>query len=965
MGHQTAAAGHGAATAEQGAAGPPRSPWRVAVTVLAVSLLLRSPDAGAQDPPFSIRQEPAVAVAGGEVTLRLLPVPEGFVICTWYRGSGTDADFEVLSIFADPSLGTLPGPAFSGRESVDRDCALRVTSLTPDDTGNYTAAVRHPQLDTASATLRVYLPLPQPAVTPAEVTAVENETATLTCHSPPGTDLVTWLRDGTPVAAAGSLSLSPDNRTVRLQPVRRGDGGSYVCEVANAAGANRSEATNVTVLYGPDSVAITPRGPLHLRRGTRLELLCSAAAFPPPRFSWSHQNVTLATGPLLALTLGDPGHYWCQATNLALGTGAQASVLLLEEQGLPSGAIAGIVVGALLALGLLLATGYGLWSCVARSSSSTPLSGPKPSAPPGGGGQIPEPDLQWPRAARSPPPPPGGRRLRRGQKGGAGGSPPGCTRGKIKEPAPLMEELPVDLRTRRGVPPEASLPLRKRRSAMRGALGTPPEQSPPLEHAPSPRKAPRLAPPPPPPVPPSPAFCGPPGSGLGFAPPPAAFFSGLTAELPLPLLGGPRSGVGDPSLGGPRPPAPSPLVVLGPPETQLAADIAAATEQDEDGDTALHIAVAQGALGVTRRLIGLFLRGGRDLDVYNQLQQTPLHLAVITGQPALVRLLVAHGASPRARDRLGRSGAHLACESRSPRCLRELLRPGPRGGPDLQAPNYEGLTPLHVAVGSGSRDCVLLLLEHGADIDAVDIKSGRSPLLHAVESNSLEMVELLLQRGASVNAQSYAGCSALHAAAGRGLPGILRLLLRSGADCGLRNGQHETALGLASSREVIDILRGRSSRPPQALPAPSPAPSGQAPGHRPQTPSAANQRAEPEEPANGAQGPQVTQEAGARGQPVGRAGGPALAQPLVDAPLDPACCYPMALPCQEAAANPVAARLAPQPMGPRDPPTANQGSPQGAQMDQSRTLVGEGNSCPELPPRCRLREGRGQVGGAR
>ncbi|XP_058716014.1 B-cell lymphoma 3 protein [Poecile atricapillus] len=272
--------------------------------------------------------------------------------------------------------------------------------------------------------------------------------------------------------------------------------------------------------------------------------------------------------------------------------------------------------------------------------------------------------------------------------------------------------------------------------------------------------------------------------------------AGLRAEPPLAILGGGAAlGV-------------TPPQILGVPEPPLAAAIAAATRQDEDGDTPLHIAVAQGSVPVARRLVSLFLRGGRDLDVYNNLRQ---------------------GASPMAPDRLGRTCAHLACGSHlsgggasagpRPRVLRELLR-GPGPAPDLQARDYEGLTPLHVAVGSGSRESALVLLEHGADIDAVDIKSGRSPLLHAVENNSLEMAELLLQHGASVNAQSYAGCTALHAAAGRGLLRLLRLLLRCGADCGLRNLHNDTAAGVAASAQVIDILRGKASRPPQDPPKP-------------------------------------------------------------------------------------------------------------------------------------------------
>ncbi|XP_064258025.1 B-cell lymphoma 3 protein homolog [Passer domesticus] len=169
-----------------------------------------------------------------------------------------------------------------------------------------------------------------------------------------------------------------------------------------------------------------------------------------------------------------------------------------------------------------------------------------------------------------------------------------------------------------------------------------------------------------------------------------------------------------------------------------------------------------------------------------------------------------------------------------------------------------GLTPLHVAVASGSRESVLLLLEHGADVDAGDIKSGRSPLLHAVENDSLEMAELLLQRGASVNAQSYAGCTALHAAAGRGLLRLLRLLLRCGADCGLRNLHNDTAAAVAASAQVIDILRGKASRPPQDPPGP---PQGSASEATPTSAPAANEAegAGPLPSLRGAQGSSAQQ----------------------------------------------------------------------------------------------------------
>nr|XP_060640140.1 B-cell lymphoma 3 protein [Anolis sagrei ordinatus] len=391
----------------------------------------------------------------------------------------------------------------------------------------------------------------------------------------------------------------------------------------------------------------------------------------------------------------------------------------------------------------------------------------------------------------------------------------------------MAGELPVDLRTWRKSgggggggggegpqkeeeeeekgPPKAQtcLPLRKRRYAQGGpqgeeARGPPAGQVPKREEeAPGGRWAAHGA-----------HGLGGPFLPLPYPRLPHAYFSGLSGSFLGPEL--------TPILHSVTPPhpflgVPTPYSLLCSVEAQLALDIATATKQDEDGDTPLHIAVVQGNLSVVQRLVALFHQGHRDLDTFNNLRQTPLHLAVITGQPALAKVLLTHGASPMVLDRHGQTALHLACEHGSLRCLRELLE-GSLAPLDLEARNFEGLTPLHVAVGTSDHNMVLALLEHGADVDAVDIKSGRSPLLHAVENNNLEMVELLLKHGANVNAQSYGGNTALHAASGRGLLDTLRLLVRNGADGSLKNYHNDTPLMVAKNKRVIDILRGKASR---------------------------------------------------------------------------------------------------------------------------------------------------------
>uniref|UniRef100_UPI00398EEE38 B-cell lymphoma 3 protein-like n=1 Tax=Pristiophorus japonicus TaxID=55135 RepID=UPI00398EEE38 len=268
----------------------------------------------------------------------------------------------------------------------------------------------------------------------------------------------------------------------------------------------------------------------------------------------------------------------------------------------------------------------------------------------------------------------------------------------------------------------------------------------------------------------------------------------------------------------------TPCPVLCAREDILASDIAMATRQDEDGDTPLHIAVVQEDATMVQKLIQLLLLGKKDLDIYNNLRQTPLHLAVITKQSSVAGQLVANGACRGLLDRNGQTAIHLACEHSSLECLVSLLGSS-QETIDLEIRNYEGYTPLHVAVNSRHKEIVSHLLDRGADVDAVDIKSGRTPLVHAVENNCMEMVVLLLQHGANVNLQTYSGNTALHSSSGRGLMEIVKVLLKNGADSSIKNCHNDTSLMVAKNKKVIDVLRGKASRT-GPLPLPSPRTTG-------------------------------------------------------------------------------------------------------------------------------------------
>jgi len=81
--------------------------------------------------------------------------------------------------------------------------------------------------------------------------------------------------------------------------------------------------------------------------------------------------------------------------------------------------------------------------------------------------------------------------------------------------------------------------------------------------------------------------------------------------------------------------------------------------------------------------------------------------------------------------------------------VRELLkRGGLKANPNTRDKN--GNTPLHLAAEHGFLDVARLLLEHGADVNAIG-KSGWTPLHVAAVNGRMAIVRLLLEHGADVD----------------------------------------------------------------------------------------------------------------------------------------------------------------------------------------------------------------------
>jgi ankyrin repeat protein len=112
----------------------------------------------------------------------------------------------------------------------------------------------------------------------------------------------------------------------------------------------------------------------------------------------------------------------------------------------------------------------------------------------------------------------------------------------------------------------------------------------------------------------------------------------------------------------------------------------------------------------------------------------------------------------------------------------------------------DGFTALHLAVFGGQEETARLLLERGADPNALSTNEAVRvpPLGTAAFVRSVPLARLLLDSGADVNGRGEGGFTALHSAAQNGDEELARLLLERGADRGLvtEDGKRAADYGL-------------------------------------------------------------------------------------------------------------------------------------------------------------------------
>jgi ankyrin repeat protein len=168
--------------------------------------------------------------------------------------------------------------------------------------------------------------------------------------------------------------------------------------------------------------------------------------------------------------------------------------------------------------------------------------------------------------------------------------------------------------------------------------------------------------------------------------------------------------------------------------------------------------------------------------------------AVNIDNASTVTDLLARGFDPNTKSESGQVALFLAMREDAPKVAAALLA---SPALNVDATNAMGETPLMMAALKGRLDWAKKLIERGAKVQ----KPGWSPVHYAATGPSTELLAMLLDRGAEINALAPNRNTPLMMAARYGPEDSVKLLLQRGADKKLINDRNLSAADMAKTGE--------------------------------------------------------------------------------------------------------------------------------------------------------------------
>jgi CDK inhibitor PHO81 len=229
---------------------------------------------------------------------------------------------------------------------------------------------------------------------------------------------------------------------------------------------------------------------------------------------------------------------------------------------------------------------------------------------------------------------------------------------------------------------------------------------------------------------------------------------------------------------------------------------------DVYGRVPLHYACLKGRVNMVATLIEA---GDHTVDYKDHDNFTPLIHSIVRHQLACVQQLLSHRAQIDPLTDADHIPLNLACQHESVQVATLLLHQGARLLPDA-----EGLYPQHlVARSSQTPDLLLLLKEHGADLNQKDKLYQWTPLFHAASEGRIACLRTLLANKVDVDALDEKGLSAMYYATWEGHLECMELLWRQSRRSKVSSGTLREGPLLGQGLQMPGLMTDEPTLKPQ------------------------------------------------------------------------------------------------------------------------------------------------------
>ena len=249
----------------------------------------------------------------------------------------------------------------------------------------------------------------------------------------------------------------------------------------------------------------------------------------------------------------------------------------------------------------------------------------------------------------------------------------------------------------------------------------------------------------------------------------------------------------------------------------------------ESKTTSLHYSARYG----TAEIVTTLIEAGANIHAKNNYGNTPLHNAVEANNNEVIRALINAKSNLDEKNIKGETPLHYSALYGTVETVVTLIN----AGANIEAETKTGITPIQYSqdisimniflnenasikieyhagflkdaiTRFGSAELIKKLIDKGLDINSID-RLGRTPISYAVSSGNNEFVKIILDNGGKSGIEirdKRFGFNPLHYDVHHVRPEIIKTLIQAGTELNATCYYEGTALSLASSDEIRNLL---------------------------------------------------------------------------------------------------------------------------------------------------------------